>query len=354
MTVTRSDYDDAALRAWWEDAYSSSSLRCDTLFQSLAWNRNWYEHFVRDDPRRELYLLKIESDREIIAVAPMFLQIRSAGPLTAWRYLLFLGDRLAQYTDLITLQAETAPLWHAILQYLEAELPGSWIELHDVLPASTARQADMQAEKTRGETYLRIPLAKLDSTRLPDHCVPHMRREILRARKTFSADSSWRWEAVSAPGEDLVSALMDLNRARFGEASWFAEKLHRDFFNALSGDAGEELLFTVLRHNDDIAHVMVSYSHGTSMLYVLSGMDERFRKYSPGSMNLDRSICHAAEHGYTYFDFLRGDEKYKQEFRPEQRTSEHWTLQSGGPGLRYRIARTAQNLRRGEGERTTA
>lgn len=354
MKLTRTDFDDADVLSWWTAAYRSGTLVCDTLFQSPVWNRLWFEYFVRDDPRRQLYLIKIEDDSGIVALAPLFLQTRNAGPLTAWRYLLFLGDPLAQYTDLITTQQDMAALWHGIQQHIDDTLSGAWIELHNVLPDATAWRSGIAAEEARGEIYLRLPLDTVDSAALPDRCVTHMRREILRGRKTFTTDDSWEWEAVISPEEELVGILMELNMRRFGDASWFANALHRDFFARVCAETGEDVLFSTLRHGQDIAHIMVQYRHGDSMLYVLSGMDERFKKHSPGSMNLDRSICHAAEQGFLYFDFLRGEEAYKREFNPEERISARWTVRSGGSRMRYMVARAAQRLRRGPAENTTA
>ena len=45
-----------------------------------------------------------------------------------------------------------------------------------------------------------------------------------------------------------------------------------------------------------------------------SGMDERFREYSPGWVLLGYLLQWANEHGRSRFDFMRGNEEYKYRF----------------------------------------
>jgi CelD/BcsL family acetyltransferase involved in cellulose biosynthesis len=290
----------------------------------------------------------VEDEGRIAAVAPFFLQTRNAGPITAWRYVLFLADRLAQYTDIITAREDTVPIWDALRNYLAEQFPGSWLRAHDVLPDATLAISEMLPDECEvGETYLRIPLRGLDENVLVSRADPHMQRELQRTRRRMEESGDLRWEAVAAPGEQLVDVLITLNRARFGEASWFADETHRVFFHRACAAAGSEAVFSVLRHEDLVVHIMSSWLHGDSMLYVLSGMDEQFKRLSPGTMNLDHSIRYAMSRGCSYFDFLRGDEAYKREFAPEERRSEHWSLTGPGPSLRYRLARQAQRVARG-------
>jgi len=344
VEVTRTTFEDPALRAWWTCAYEENRLKRNTFFQSWQWNRLWSTYFVEPDPRREPVLLMMKKEGSIVAAAPLFLQMRRAGPLTAWRYLLFLGDRLAQYTDLVTTDTDTTAVWGALLAWIETTYPGSWLLLHDVLPESTVAGTGLHARHDRGELYLRVSLANEDADSLIERADAHMRREVRRARRMFDREEALTWSAVRSPDAQLVDALIRLNRERFGTASWFEQESHRAFFHDAVAAAGHEAVFTVLRHDGEIVHVMASWIHAGSMLYVLSGMDEQYKRYSPGTMNLDRSICFALEQGCTFFDFLRGDERYKREFNPQQRRSEHCTLHTARSLLRYRAARTVQRL----------
>ncbi len=346
MKVLRSEFEDAELRQWWENAYREGRLVRNTFFQSPAWNRAWYEHFIRDDDRSELLLLKIMHGDVVVAVAPLFLQHRRVAGMTAWKHAQFLAAPLAQYTDLVTTEESPGPVWQALLAFLREKHSGSWLQLHDVLDASTVRGTDVQPDEcSPGEPYLRIPLGSWNDDALLARCSSHMRREIQRARRRMQESETLRWTAVSAPEPELVDTLIALNRSRFGDVSWFADARARDFFREVCVKGGKEVLFSVLQREERIIHVMCSYLHGGECMYVLSGMDEEARALSPGTMNIDLTIRHAALRGTRHFDFLRGDEAYKREFFPEERRSEHWVLHPGGSGaVRHRMAQTVRRV----------
>ncbi|MBR9975068.1 MAG: GNAT family N-acetyltransferase, partial [Bacteroidetes bacterium] len=279
---------------------------------------------------------------------------RAAGPLTAWRYLLWIGDRLAQYPDIATTEADPGPVWNAVLAWLAREYPDAWLTLRDVLPESTASAIKQHgARRSEGEEYLRLDLRGLDADSYVARCAPHMQREIRRARKRLHAErgtAGLSWRAQRAPAIEDVDQLITLNQTRFGPASWFADERNAAFFRDLAARADRELLLTSIMQGERTLHVMASYLHGNTLHYVLSGFDERAKAMSPGTMNLDHTICWAIGEGYRYFDFLRGDEGYKREFHPEQRRSIHLEWRFPASEARRKLARTMQRLRRGAGE----
>lgn len=351
MKVSMTDFDDRELAAWWDDAYESDRLIRNTFFQSRVWNACWFEFFVAGDPRRELALLRVEHDGAIVAVVPLFVQRRDAGPLIAWRYFLWIADRLAQYPDMVTTEANTSSVWDAVLRFLSASRPDAWIQLRDVLPESTGASIAVPGLlRTEGEAYLRLDLRGQDEVSYLQRCAPHMQREIHRARRLLARDETLQWRAVRNPAPPFVDRLIVLNRERFGAASWFAADSNADFFRALCERAGDEVLLTIVEREGAAVHVMASYLHGGTMHYVLSGMDIRYRKLSPGSMNLDRSIRWAMREGFTYFDFLRGDEAYKREFSPEERCSVDLEIPAASGNTRRALARAAQRLRQIAGD----
>ncbi|HEV3085787.1 MAG TPA: GNAT family N-acetyltransferase [Candidatus Elarobacter sp.] len=66
-------------------------------------------------------------------------------------------------------------------------------------------------------------------------------------------------------------------------------------------------------------------------LYMI-GFDEAYAKLSPGKGIVGRAIRAAIESGYTRFDFLRGDEPFKQNYADEVTLTRHFRL--AVPGLR--------------------
>ncbi|MBE0645172.1 MAG: GNAT family N-acetyltransferase [Bacteroidetes bacterium] len=347
VQISRSNFDDDLLRNWWTDSYNSGILARNTFFQSWEWNSTWHDHFVRDDRRRELVLLRVEKQGRIVAAVPLFLQQRNAGPIRAWRYLLWIADRLSQYPDLVTTERDAVALWPAIQAFMHREYPDAWMTLHDVLPESTAASFFAEGgERSPGEPYLRVVLAEGNEAIRLGNCSPHMQREILRARRLLEKEDRLEWRCHQSPDATLIEQLIVLNRARFGKASWFADERNTAFFRALSGVMDNELVISEVSDGGTPIHLMASYLHGDTVHYVLSGMNEDAKRFSPGTMNLDCTLRWAMRQGYRYFDFLRGDEGYKREFAPEERMSVHLTIPAVRGRTRWTLARAMQKGRK--------
>jgi CelD/BcsL family acetyltransferase involved in cellulose biosynthesis len=343
MTVRTLDWKDERALAWWHLRYDDGALYHNTFFQSPEWIHAWKRHYVDTHPRRKSLLIAVEEKGTLLALAPLFLHERSIGPLRVWRSLHLIGERLAQYADIVTDTKDTKAIWTAIIGYLHAEYPDAWLELRDVLPESTAYWLADSAD-TEGEWYYRLPLHGLTPESLEGNAQAHMRRELSRARKRLSTDTALTWQFVTAPDASLLSELVRLNRKRFGTDSWFESGISRDYFFELCQAALKETWCAVLRSEERIASMLMGHSHGGCLLYLLSGIDEEFRSLSPGTMNLGRTIAYAAEQGFAYFDFLRGDEQYKCEFNPEARRSRHIVILAPKAGTRKRLAESMRKF----------
>ncbi|MFZ1731198.1 MAG: GNAT family N-acetyltransferase [Bacteroidota bacterium] len=346
-SVIRTDFEDAELRRWWENVYEENLLVRNTFFQSWEWNRSWFDHFVRDDSRRELVLLRVQREGGLVAAVPLFLQKRNAGPFRVWRYFLWIADRLSQYPDLITTELDTRNLWRAVLLFLHGEFPDAWLTLHDVLPESTAAAFMPEGSSEQpGEPYLRLQLNLKDEDAFLQRCVPHMQREIQRTRRLLEQNAQLEWKSHQDPDMQLVEQLISLNIRRFGSASWFADASSTAFFRSLCSQLENELLLSVIMEDSSPVHILACYLHGDTVHYVLSGMDESAKKWSPGTMNIDCCIRWAQKSGYRYFDFLRGDEAYKREFAPEERMSVHRTIPAASGHMRHALALAVQRGRK--------
>ncbi|MBR9978423.1 MAG: GNAT family N-acetyltransferase [Bacteroidetes bacterium] len=372
--VRETDFDDEELRNWWLRAYHSHSLLRNTHFQSWEWNTCWYEHYVRYDSRRRLVLLRIDRDGIPVAAVPLFLQSRCLGRFRIWHYFLWIADRLSQYPDMITTESDASGAWLSTFAYLRRCYPGAWLRLHDILPESTIApllrecvppgfannappdsrlSGDTDMNNIRwsveeGESYMRIDLSNADTDNWTVGCTPHLRREIARARRLRAQDAGLDWRMYLAPASDVVDRLIRLNLTRFGSASWFADERNRRHFRMLTRYNDKELMISEIRRDGRPLHLIACWLHGNTVHYVLSGMDPEGKRWSPGTVNLVAVIEWALRAGYHYFDFLRGDEKYKREYPVEIRASADVTVFISGRRFLYTMQRMLQTLRRGE------
>lgn len=341
MIVRRTAWNDERVRAWWNAAYRSGRLYRDTFFQRYEWNALWDRHFVASHSRRESMLLCVERDGAIIAVAPMYVQQRALAGMRAWRSLHWIAERLAQYPDLVTTEADPRPVWDALLQWLDEQFPDAWLELRDILPESSCAHVHGPGDE-EGEHYCALSLAGLTRERLLSRVDDHMRRELRRAFRRLDEMEQLRWTFQQEADIELLHQLITLNRSRFGAASYFADEANSAFFLDVATAARDEIWTATLREGEAIIAMLMGYRHADALLYVLSGLDDTRKALSPGTTVLGATVLHAAEAGLATFDFLRGEERYKFEFAPDVRRSRHCTVLFRDAALRHRAANVSR------------
>ncbi|HKA32345.1 MAG TPA: hypothetical protein VKH64_03975, partial [Candidatus Binatia bacterium] len=102
------------LRGSWTDLLVASSADC--FFLTWEWLFAWWKHLAGG---RELYLLTIESDGRLIAIAPLAMRPRRVSGFPA-RSLEFLGSGIAgsDYLDLILRRGNEAEAIESLGEYL--------------------------------------------------------------------------------------------------------------------------------------------------------------------------------------------------------------------------------------------
>jgi CelD/BcsL family acetyltransferase involved in cellulose biosynthesis len=348
MTVTRTTFDDEALRSWWDDAYASGTLLVDTCFQSWTWNAAWWEVFGASDPARELFLLKGERNGRILFAAPLFLQRTRVGPTTAWERLLWIADELSPYPDLVTTSVDGAAMWDSILAYLRSDHPHAWLQLSDVFSWSTTANwhpASARLETGPGSTCLRLPLPAKGSAEVEQLVRPAFRRTFVKAQREAEARTTVRWKAIHAPDAAQRELVAELNLQRFGSRSFFSDATNRRFFDLLAeGDRNEETL-AVLEVDGAPRHVIHGYYHAEIFYYFLSGMTSDGALDAPGFVNFRGLFASLLDRGAACFDFLRGTERYKRDLGGVAAESVHLRVIPLGAEFSYRMARAAKTMR---------
>jgi CelD/BcsL family acetyltransferase involved in cellulose biosynthesis len=88
-----------------------------------------------------------------------------------------------------------------------------------------------------------------------------------------------------------------------------------------------------------------------------TGYDERWARYGPGRRIMAHAIRSAIDEGAAGFDFLRGDEAYKEQWRAEARYDRRLFLPRTMRGRLLVMMRSARNrwnaLRRGRAPHAT-
>lgn len=143
----------------------------------------------------------------------------------------------------------------------------------------------------------------------------------------------------------LVRWHQDRFRARGTPGSFFGGRgaFHQELARAFAA-AGVLRLASLTLDSRPIAH-LYAFRGGDRFYYYAAGFDPQWALYSPGLVLLKESIRLAAEEGAKEFDFLRGEETYKQPWTTHVRHLER--IVAARPGHRYYLAVAAAEERLG-------
>ncbi|MBS1717897.1 MAG: GNAT family N-acetyltransferase [Armatimonadetes bacterium] len=146
--------------------------------------------------------------------------------------------------------------------------------------------------------------------------------------------------------------LVDLHQAR-----WQARGKPGAFANPSFKQATRQLLEALIPHGEGVLitlraagkpiGALLGYRHGGTFCYLTSGIDESHAKYSPGKALVHLAIKHAIEQGDHTFDFMLGEEAYKQRWGTTGRTTHRLILAKKNIAGILGVAALIQKAKRG-------
>ena len=141
------------------------------------------------------------------------------------------------------------------------------------------------------------------------------RHELRRKLRRLNTAEGVRWYSLTEPAE--VEAAMDdffelLAMSRHDKAEFLTPQREK-FFRALASTMSRQgllSLFFMEIQQTRVASAM-TFDYGGSRLLYNSGYNPEFSYYSVGLLLKALSVKSAIEEGKSYYDFLRGNERYK-------------------------------------------
>ncbi len=284
-------------------------------------------------PHGELYIVTARGeDNTLIGIAPLFFTHNREG-LPA---LILLGSiEISDYLDLIARPEELPAFLDALLDHLASPDAPAWqvLDWYNLLDSSPTLPALAEAAAKRGWSLAQEPLQHCPYIALPgdwekylaeqvDKKQRHEIRRKLRRIEELNARSDpahqpVRWyivqdEAVLDGEIDAFLGLManDPEKAAFLTAAMRAQ-MHLAMRAAFH--AGW-LQLSFLEVNGEKAAGYLNFDYDNHIWVYNSGLDFRFREYSPGWVLLGYLLQWANENRRGIFDFMRGDEDYKYKF----------------------------------------
>ena len=282
----------------------------NTPFQTLEWQQVWLDE-VGDGASPQI--LKIADGEETLGMASLR---REGDALT------FVGDEdLCDYNDFLILPGHEQPFFDALLDYLETT---EWSELRLFSLAEESPTLKMLPESARSKG-LNVEIVQQEvcpGRQLPEEWEEYVaglrkkhRHELRRKLRRLNTAEGVRWYSLTEPDE--VEAAMDdflelLAMSRQDKAEFLTpqrEKFFRSLASSLSREGLLSLFFMEIQ-GKRVASAM-TFDYGGSLLLYNSGFNPNFGYYSVGLLLKALSVKSAIEDGKSYYDFLRGNERYK-------------------------------------------
>ena len=298
-----------------------------TMFQRPEWLLPWVEAFSP----RDMVAIEVRSQGVLVGFAPLLIY-----PKGTERLLAFMGGGVSDYLDFLADPQYTTQVIASIFA-VTADMPG-WdvLEFTD-LPANSALLRNSVPVQAVYEHDVCSVLNLPQTTEELLHIFSKRQRANLRnAHSRLQKAGGSQIEIASS--ETLHSFLDDLFRlhtARWslsGQPGVLHDKALKAFHRASAPgllECGALKLYRLRMEQRTLA-VIYALFDGDTVLCYLQGFDPESAYFSPGTMLMFALMEDAAKQGIRTFDFLRGQESYKQ----------HWRAQ-GQPTYRIALPRSA-------------
>lgn len=332
-----------SLRSDWNAAFAADP--CASVFMSWDWLRGWLE--IAPDDWCVLAARESMFSRWI-----GFLPLIQRGSRHALRFdqvreLRMAGEPAADYTGFVCPAGAQRRVLHALANHLATELAWDKLRFEEVRDPRLPEFLDglpvginVLDHQGTGCPRMALPATWEQYLRgLSSATRQSLRRRLREAEGRFIVQRS----DAGGPAHLMVDALIDMAEHRTREHpdphTWrLAAPLKR------CADAGLAKLLT-LRHDGEPAAcvAMLLDAKDRSCGVWVTSFNERFAEFSPGRVAVALAIRDAIAEGWTWFDFMRGQESYKFQFGASnvhsrtvmmQRSTLQATLRRGLHGVR--------------------
>ncbi len=300
-------------RAGWDALYHADAGA--QLFLSSGWLRAHLAILPRD------WTIHVLTDGDELAAALPMATRRVPHPLLPIaRELRFATDPFAEYQGMLARPAREREAVAAFASTLEA-LPWDRLALRDVRDPRIAELVERLAARG-GYTLRRGPTVTSYQIDLPDTYEAFLerlskptRRAMRRGLKTMEAELP-NFRVTMAPDGDPdrhIATVVGLNSAKWGTSTLRRKRLTALYRNAYREGIGRFVVLWDGTRPIGVGAALVDPATSTYG-FALVAHDHEYGRMSPGKAVFALLLQDAIAHGYTTFDFLRGEDGYKPSF----------------------------------------
>ena len=327
----------------WDDLMTRSG--CASPFMSWAWHRAWADAAPLAEAGAG-EVLTLQDSGSLQAVLPLRQCRLRFRRITVSALTWAIGD--IGCPDELDVPALPDRDLRALAEAIE-DLPWQIIVLPNLVEDAPGARRLGGALEERGHTTRHLPLWSCPRLELPASWDTYLatlspnRRQILRRKERGLR----RDHAVALVDYDETTLdegwghLLALHEQRWnGTGGAFRDprnaQLQRQFAAAMARE--QRLWLTTLNVDGRAAAAWYGFTSDDAVYFYQGGRDPQWQRESVGLVLMSLMIQRAIERGYRVFNFLRGDDEYKNAFKPSQRmTWEMVVFRSGWGGRALRL-----------------
>ena len=310
----------------------------DGFFRTAVWAIPWLKHIAN---MAEPFVVTVrDSGNTLIGLAPMCLiTFKDLG--FRLKTLTFAGREVVSgdFLDFAALPAHRPIVIQAVLDFIWAQRD-SWdmLQLGELITDDAMHSAaEAWGKKNKlliRQQELRIcPYIDLPST-FDDYLNAlnkNMRYLIRRRKRDVLEKNNCSIQPCKSAAElkDGLSTLTKLHVARWrkvNQSGNLTKQGFEEFLNEVCTNlpTGCKCRLYILRHHEDTVGALLAFHFNDSALYYQAGWDpdSPISRFSPGVVLMAHAIEDAISQRLQYFEFLRGDETYKQKWTQKHRKTE--------------------------------
>ena len=290
-----------------------------SVFLTWQWQAAWARAFTAGV---DLEILTVRAaDGSLAGVLPLY-------PDGPDRLRLVGGVDVSDYLDLIAPAGTEDEVWQTLLEHRAAQASETEWDLHAVRAASPTAAllpelAPGYGLRATAQVQERCPVLALPATwdaylaRLSGKDRHELRRKMRRLERELPAVAVSSHAAVDGWDAALGRFLALHRRSKVGKARFMDERMERFFLDATTAlaERGWARLWFLESESAPVASFLC-LEYGDRVGLYNSGFDPAHARLAPGIVLLAHVIRDAIERGVPVFDFLRGEESYKQDFGP--------------------------------------
>lgn len=299
-----------------------------TIFQDIHWIKEWW-NYKSSQRNVTPYILEIKDKDQTIGIIPLYIHILKLSGIS-FRILKPMGSELSDYLIPILSRRYSVEsvLSKAFEEIMKDKSNWDYLEWENIPENSFFDDYLIQnllgkyktSKRIIGDSCSYIMLEK-DVEKLISNLDEKLLKNIHYKERKLKKKGSFEFKKVfdEKQIEPIMNIFFELHCTRWNDTptpSKFRFVEEREFLLQVAKNLFKSNLLhlTYLIQNDDVISVHFGMSDGNKLYGYLTAFDIRYRKFSVGVILDYHLLLLACKEGCEVFDFLRGDESYKNQW----------------------------------------